>query len=186
MTDDDEEDFSQPLIVNIYLIDINDNAPFLDMLHPVIWGENKPHGKITKLKARDYDSNENGPPFEFRIDNTADDEIRSKFEIRESNLYARVTFDRERRKSYDIPIAITDSGTPTMTGTSTLTVIIGDENDNPMREGSSSIFTIIREKFLTRKSDAFILTIRMIEICQINLSIGLLFMTVSILILVPV
>ena len=27
-----------------------------------------------------------------------------------------------------------------MTGTSTLTVIIGDENDNPMSEGSSSIF----------------------------------------------
>jgi len=126
--------------VNITLLDINDNIPFLDMPYPVIWGENKPHGKITELKARDYDSDENGPPFEFRIDNTADDEIRSKFDIHETNLYARVTFDRERRKSYDIPIAITDSGTPTMTGTSTLTVIIGDENDNPMREGSSSIF----------------------------------------------
>jgi len=125
-------------VVNITLIGINDNAPFLDMPYPVIWGENKP-GKITELKARDYDSDENGPPFEFRIDNTADDEIRSKFDIRETNLYARITFDRERRKSYDIPIAITDSGTPTMTGTSTLTVIIGDENDNSMREGSSSI-----------------------------------------------
>jgi len=63
------------------------------------------------LKTRDYDSDENGPPFEFRIDSTADDEIRSKFMIvRETNLYARVTFDHERRKSYDILIAITDSG----------------------------------------------------------------------------
>ncbi|XP_011871783.1 PREDICTED: DE-cadherin [Vollenhovia emeryi] len=127
-------------MVNITLIDINDNAPFLDMPYPVIWGENKPPGMITELKARDYDSEENGPPFEFKIDSTADDEIRSKFDIRESHLYARVKFDREKRKSYDIPIAITDSGVPSMTGTSTLTVIIGDENDNPMREGSSSIF----------------------------------------------
>jgi len=122
--------FREIVIIDINLEDINDNVPFLDMPYPVIWNENKPPDKIIELKARDYDSNKNGPPFEFRIDNTADDEIRSKFEIRESNLYARVTFDRERRKSYDIPIAITDSGTPTMTGTSILTVIINDENDN--------------------------------------------------------
>lgn len=127
-------------MVNITLIDINDNAPFLDMPYPVIWDENKPPGMITELKARDYDSEENGPPFEFKIDSTADDEIRSKFDIRQNSLYARVMFDRERRKSYDIPIAITDSGVPPMTGTSVLTVIIGDENDNPMREGASSIF----------------------------------------------
>jgi len=59
---------------------------------------------------------------------TLHDEIRSKFYIHKTNLL--VTFDRERRKSYDIPIAITDSDTPTMTGTSTFTVIIGDENEN--------------------------------------------------------
>ncbi|XP_032691269.1 DE-cadherin [Odontomachus brunneus] len=130
----------ESVVVNITLLDINDNAPFLDMPYPVIWMENKPPGKITELKARDYDSNDNGPPFEFRIDDSADDEIRSKFDIHKSNLFARVIFDREQRKSYDIPIAITDSGVPSMTGTSTLTVIIGDENDNPMQEGSSSIF----------------------------------------------
>ncbi|XP_011641740.1 DE-cadherin isoform X2 [Pogonomyrmex barbatus] len=126
--------------VNITLNDINDNAPFLDIPYPVIWGENKPAGKITDLKARDYDSEENGPPFEFRIAENADDEIKSKFDIRETNLYTQVVFDREERKSYDIPIAITDSGKPSLTGTSTLTVIIGDENDNRMQEGSSSIF----------------------------------------------
>ncbi|XP_031842734.1 DE-cadherin isoform X2 [Nomia melanderi] len=129
------------VMVNITLIDINDNAPFLDMPYPVVWGENKRPGRITELKARDYDSDENGPPFYFRIDeNTADDEIRSRFAIRGANLLAQYQFDREQRKSYNIPIAITDSGKPPMTGTSTLTVIIGDENDNEMSEGSSSIF----------------------------------------------
>lgn len=130
-----------PVMVNITLTDINDNAPFLDMPYPVIWGENKDPGRITELRARDYDSDENGPPFKFRIDNsTADEEIRAKFEIRDAELYALVRFDREQRKSYDIPIAITDNGEPAMTGTSTLTVIIGDENDNEMSSGSSSIF----------------------------------------------
>ena len=51
-----------------------------------------------------------------------------------------MTFDREEQKKYMIPIAITDSGSPPMTGTSTLTVEIGDENDNPMKEGHSAIF----------------------------------------------
>lgn len=53
---------------------------------------------------------------------------------------ALVTFDREEKKNYQVQIAITDNGIPAMTGTSTLTVIIGDENDNPMKKGSSDIF----------------------------------------------
>lgn len=55
-------------------------------------------------------------------------------------MTALVVFDREEKKSYQVPISITDNGIPNMTGTSTLTVIIGDQNDNPMKKGSSSIF----------------------------------------------
>lgn len=127
-------------LVNITLTDINDNAPFLDMPYPVVWYENEPPGKITELRAKDWDSEENGPPFTFKINSTADEDIKSKFSIRGSDLYAQVTFDREMRKSYLIPIAITDSGKPPQTDTSILTVIIGDRNDNPMEEGSSNIF----------------------------------------------
>ena len=126
--------------VNITLIDKNDNAPFLDMQQPIVWNEHKPRGNVTKLKARDYDSDANGAPFKFRIDESADHEITSKFNIREDDLHSQVTFDREERKSYEIPITISDSGIDPKTGTSTLTVIIGDVNDNPMAEGSSSIF----------------------------------------------
>lgn len=55
-------------------------------------------------------------------------------------LMALVTFDREEKKSYNLPIAITDSGHPPMTGTSSLIVVIGDVNDNKMKSGESSIF----------------------------------------------
>jgi len=40
------------------------------------------------------------------------------------------SFDREEQKEYLVPIVIRDSGSPAMSGTSTLTVIIGDSNDN--------------------------------------------------------
>lgn len=49
-------------------------------------------------------------------------------------------FDREERKEYFIPVAITDSGTPRLTGVSILHVVIGDRNDNPMGPGHSDIF----------------------------------------------
>lgn len=49
-------------------------------------------------------------------------------------------FDREQKKEYQIPIAISDSGQPPKTGVSILTVIIGDENDNRMFPGESKIF----------------------------------------------
>lgn len=49
------------------------------------------------------------------------------------------SFDREAQKEYHVPIVIKDSGTPSMTGTSTLTVVIGDLNDNRMTSGSTEI-----------------------------------------------
>ncbi|XP_075221903.1 DE-cadherin-like [Lycorma delicatula] len=126
--------------VVITLTDINDNAPFLDMVQPVIWRENQHPGPITKLVAKDYDGPENGPPFSFSIASSASSEIQSKFGVNGEQLMALVTFDREEKKSYNIPIAITDSGHPPMTGTSTLLVVIGDVNDNKMKAGESSIF----------------------------------------------
>lgn len=49
------------------------------------------------------------------------------------------TFDREEQKVYFVPILIQDGGQPAMTGTSTLTVVIGDLNDNLMAPGSKEI-----------------------------------------------
>jgi len=38
--------------------------------------------------------------------------------------------DREQQKEFHIPIVMRDSGQPPVTGTNTLTIIIGDLNDN--------------------------------------------------------
>ncbi|XP_050519455.1 DE-cadherin isoform X2 [Diabrotica virgifera virgifera] len=125
--------------IEIILIDINDNAPFLNVTE-IVYYENQDPGFIGNLSADDYDGPDNGPPFAFRLSDTASDSIRSKFSIIGNQLFALEMFDREEQKYYDIAIDITDSGVPPLTGTSILRVIIGDVNDNPATDGNSTIF----------------------------------------------
>ena len=50
------------------------------------------------------------------------------------------TFDREKKKEYYLPIIMKDSGNPAVSGTNTLTIIIGDVNDNKHHPGHKNIF----------------------------------------------
>ena len=77
------------------------------------------------------------------MDPDEDDVIRTSFKVEQSNKGDGMTmisslgsFDREYRKQYTVSIVIKDSGTPPHTGTSTLTITIGDLNDNIMQPGS--------------------------------------------------
>ncbi|XP_074602495.1 neural cadherin isoform X1 [Brevipalpus obovatus] len=132
--------------------DINDNAPrFLRDYRPVIM-EHEPPQKVEEILATDDDdrSKGNGPPYTFRLDPNAPEAIKSSFEVNHDPhgangdgmavVRSKVKFDREEQKEYHIPIIIKDSGTPMMSATSILTVIIGDINDNKMSPGSKSIF----------------------------------------------
>jgi len=88
----------------------------------------------------------NGPPFTFKLDPMASDLIRDSFKVQHDHtadgkaiVYSRTTFDREVEKQYLLPIVIKDSGFPAQTSTNTLTVVIGDINDNNMRDGWKKI-----------------------------------------------
>ncbi len=50
------------------------------------------------------------------------------------------SFDREKQKEYHMPIIMKDSGQPQVSGTNTLTIIIGDKNDNVHYPGHKEIF----------------------------------------------
>ena len=50
--------------------------------NPVKWEENVPANRITELTAKDYDSDENGPPFSYSIGANAEPDIKTSFEIR--------------------------------------------------------------------------------------------------------
>ena len=73
------------------------------------------------------------------------------------------SFDREQQKEFLIPIVIKDSGNPAMSGTSTLTVVIGDVNDNKMQPGSKEIFVynyMVRVQSHLLRSDEFFIVIQ--------------------------
>ncbi|XP_065164456.1 neural-cadherin isoform X4 [Atheta coriaria] len=138
--------------LTVIVQDINDNAPsFLKDYRPVL-PEHIPPRKVVEILATDDDdrSKSNGPPFQFRLDPGADDIIRASFKVEQDQKGANGdgmaivsslrSFDREQQKEYLIPIVIKDHGNPAMTGTSTLTVVIGDVNDNKMQPGSKDIF----------------------------------------------
>lgn len=138
--------------LTVIVQDINDNAPtFLKDYRPVL-PEHVPPRKVVEILATDDDdrSKSNGPPFQFRLDPGADDIIRASFKVEQDQKGANGdgmaivaslrSFDREQQKEYLIPIIIKDHGNPAMTGTSTLTVVIGDVNDNKMQPGSKEIF----------------------------------------------
>ncbi|KAE8737624.1 hypothetical protein FOCC_FOCC016911, partial [Frankliniella occidentalis] len=138
--------------LTVIVEDINDNAPtFLKDYRPVLPEHTSARTVVEVLATDDDDrSKSNGPPFIFRMDPSADDVIRASFKVEHDQKGANGdgmavvsslrSFDREQQKEYLIPIVIKDSGNPAMSGTSTLTVIIGDVNDNKMQSGSKEIF----------------------------------------------
>ncbi|XP_065357962.1 putative neural-cadherin 2 isoform X1 [Calliphora vicina] len=138
-------------VLTVIVKDVNDNAPvFKEDYRPVL-PENVSPRKFIEIAAKDADDRArgNGGPFTFRMDPMASDVIRSSFKLEydrradNGNGAAIISslrpFDREQQKSYLIPIEIKDNGSPAMTGTSTLTVIIGDVNDNKMLPGSKEV-----------------------------------------------
>ena len=128
----------------VTLVDINDNAPFLDMADGLVWDENKSPGEVGALVADDYDDKDNGAPFTFSIaTDEADPSTRQWFNVKQiSNgsyvLETKVTFDRENKKVYNIPVSVCDH--KMLCATSNLKLTIGDENDNPMKYGFSEVF----------------------------------------------
>ena len=107
---------------------------------------------MVEVLATDDDdrSKGNGPSFTFRMDPNAQDVIRASFKVEHDPKGANGdgmavvsslrSFDREQQKEYEVPIVIKDSGNPSMSGTSTLTIVIGDSNDNKMQPGAKEIF----------------------------------------------
>nr|CAD7425766.1 unnamed protein product [Timema monikensis] len=138
-------------LLTVIVEDINDNAPtFLEDYYPVLPEHVSPR-KVVEILAYDEDERTkgNGPPFIFKMDPSAEDVIRASFKVENEQrdvdgdgsavISSLRSFDREQQKEYLVPIVIKDSGSPAMSSTSTITVVIGDVNDNKMYPGSKDI-----------------------------------------------
>lgn len=136
--------------VLINLLDVNDNGPRFEAPYlPVVW-ENMLSPEIVHmnhssklLHAYDPDSEENGPPFTFSLppdyQNSLDFSLTDNRDDT-ATITALRSFDREKQKVFHLPIVITDSGIPVMSSTNTLTITVGDENDNCHEFGHKDIY----------------------------------------------
>ncbi|KAL7874769.1 hypothetical protein SRHO_G00057390 [Serrasalmus rhombeus] len=134
-------------IVLVTVQDVNDNGPeFEAPYQPIVW-ENTIAPQVVRmndtsilLHAIDRDTSPNGGPFSIRLLMLTSDVTNFNLtDLRNGSamITALRTFDREQQKQYLLPILMIDSGSPPMSSTSTLTVIIGDRNDHPHAPGHS-------------------------------------------------
>lgn len=139
--------------VHLQLLDMNDNGPELETDYtPVLW-ENSPAPQVVWLNrssnllhVTDRDSPEHGPPFSISLPS----HYSTDFHLQDhgngsATLTALRRFDRERQRVFHLPVIMIDSGHPPMTATSTLTIAIGDQNDNAHQAGEKDVYVHSRK-----------------------------------------
>ncbi|KAM3873528.1 neural-cadherin [Diretmus argenteus] len=145
-------------IVMVTVLDVNDNGPeFEAPYRPIVW-ENTAAPQAVRmnessllLHAVDRDTSPNGGPFSIRLLMLTSDATNFNLtDLRNGSaaVTAVRTFDRERQKEYRLPILLIDSGSPPMSSTCTLTVIIGDRNDHPHSPGHTNFIVYSYEGVL--------------------------------------
>ncbi|RXN05944.1 cadherin-23-like isoform X2 [Labeo rohita] len=119
--------------LTITILDINDNPPvFNPSSFTVHLPENSPTGVVvTQLSASDADAGSNGW-LQYRLDSGAQDRFIVDA-LSGAVVVGNATLDREERSSYRLVVIATDRGTPPLSGTATLTVVLDDVNDSRPR-----------------------------------------------------
>ncbi|XP_072446359.1 protocadherin gamma-C3-like [Chiloscyllium punctatum] len=130
---------SPPLSANktiqVSVSDINDNAPlFTQAVYNVFLMENNAPGtSIFDVTAFDPDVGKNSAVSYFLLDSfTHESSASGRFSVNSENghLYALRSFDYEIQKKFQIKVQAQDGGTPSLTSTALVNVIILDQNDN--------------------------------------------------------
>lgn len=119
--------YTNTCTVNITVRDVNNNAPvFSRDSYVTSVLENAPIGtSVETLTATDADSGINAE-IKYRIQKGAFDD----FNITETGLVSVARkLDYDRRNTYNIEVIGVDQGTPSLTGTTTLTVSVINSND---------------------------------------------------------
>ncbi|XP_061135057.1 protocadherin gamma-A12-like isoform X6 [Syngnathus typhle] len=112
------------------VIDVNDNAPLINIMSfssPL--SEDSPPGTtVAVLNIKDVDSDRNG-----RLKCSIDGKLPFKLETSLTNYYNLISdqfFDRESVPEYNITVTATDLGTPPLSSSVKLHLRISDVNDN--------------------------------------------------------
>ncbi|XP_028283427.1 cadherin-7-like [Parambassis ranga] len=146
----DSLDWSQEgkAVVLISVTDINDNAPSLAIQYQTFVCEDAPLGQVIEtLSAVDPDDPEHGQRFMFSL--TAEAAGNLSFTLRDNNdntasiLTRRAGFSQQDHPLHFLSVVISDSGSPCLSSTNTLTVTVCDcdlhGNHHHCSQGTSSL-----------------------------------------------
>ncbi|XP_064636324.1 cadherin-related tumor suppressor-like [Lineus longissimus] len=121
--------------VKITIEDFNDNGPVFIPPQPFgyLTEEETPPSNIMVLTSvtSDPDLPPNQGPYQYSIPSSSP--LASKFKVDSNSgiLTALVRLDREAQPDYLVPVVVKDGGTPQMSSTLTVRVIMRDINDSP-------------------------------------------------------
>ncbi|XP_049330768.1 protocadherin alpha-8-like [Astyanax mexicanus] len=118
-------------IILIQIVDVNDNAPEIEVTSLSIAVPENSHSGTTValISVSDVDSGMNG-----KVSCSVPEDIPfSLLQSSQENIYSLVTkssLDREKTSQYDITFIAKDAGHPPLSSIKTLTVFVSDVNDN--------------------------------------------------------
>ncbi|XP_065574069.1 fat-like cadherin-related tumor suppressor homolog isoform X5 [Artemia franciscana] len=122
------------VIVAVDVLDVNDNFPeFMQSVYNVTVSELTSIGsQVTKIKAFDIDSGDNGKVFYQLV---RDPDSPEKFRINEDTGVITLIkpLDYETQRSYHLTGVVTDLGIPPFSTSVHIWITVKDENDNPPR-----------------------------------------------------
>lgn len=153
--------------VIVQVIDVNDNTPIFDnnsIIATII--ENVPiNTTVTQLFATDRDQpNTPNSQITFSLNDT------SFFNVsqvgNQANIYTISTLDRETIAIHYLTVLATDNGSPQLTGTAYVTIIVSDFNDNPPLFTNSSQNVTLPENFPIG------ITVARFEITDLDIGLG--------------
>ncbi|XP_006629223.2 protocadherin Fat 4 [Lepisosteus oculatus] len=132
-------------MVNIELLDVNDCIPFFELSPYTVSVQenmkNLPH-TVLQVVARDDDQGLNS---QLIYTLTGGNEERA-FSLSPSGQLSLIqSLDREAKEKYSLIITATDSGSPALTGTGTVTIQVDDINDNIPVFASLTFHTTVPE-----------------------------------------
>ncbi|XP_019902910.3 cadherin-23 isoform X4 [Esox lucius] len=130
---EDAGGLNSSVTLTVTILDQNDNPPvFSPSSLTVHLPENSPSGVVvTQLSASDADSGSNAWLL-YRLESGAQDRFIVN-SVSGAVLVGNTTLDREERGFYRLVVVAADRGTPSLSGTATLSVILDDVNDSRPR-----------------------------------------------------
>ena len=141
VSDGDENSQTSSSIVNITLSDVNDNPPYF-LQHEETYSineNNNPDVLLTTFRADDRDTVSVRERITFSIESGNVDEAFTINSV-SGELHVRRTLDREQIAVYHLVISAADNGSPSLTGTTNVTIIVNDLNDNAPTGGQQDIY----------------------------------------------